>query len=102
MVSTLFLVFFEPGPSWVPGLPSRKQPHWDQHAAFMGRLFETGRIVLGGPYADYSRVLVAVAASDAAEARGLFRDDPWAGHGVLVESEVIEWSVFLDARQPAR
>ena len=101
MGTTLYLVFFDPGPSWTPGLPSWEQLHWEQHAAFMDRLFHTGRIVLGGPYADYSRVLVVVAARDTAEARSLFRDDPWAGHGFLVVCEVIEWSVFLDARQPA-
>jgi uncharacterized protein YciI len=99
MRTTLFLVFRNPGPSWVPGLPSRQQPLWDQHATFMDRLFEQGRIILAGPYADYSRVLLVVAARDAKEAQELLRDDPWNRQGILVESEVIEWSIFLDSRQ---
>jgi uncharacterized protein YciI len=99
MNTTLYLVFRDPGPSWAPGLPSSQQPLWDEHAAFMDRLFEKGRIVLGGPYADYSRVLLIVAARDAEEAQALFRDDPWNAHSILVESEVIEWSVFLDGRK---
>jgi uncharacterized protein YciI len=98
MRTTLFLVFRNPGPSWVPGLPSRQQPLWDQHASFMDGLFEQGRIVLGGPYADYSRVLLVVTARDSKEAQELLRDDPWAVQGILVESEVIEWSIFLDSR----
>jgi len=65
----------------------------------MDTLFEQGRIVLGGPYADNSRVLLVVQARDAAEASDLFRDDPWAERGILVESEIIEWSVFLDSRR---
>jgi len=65
----------------------------------MDTLFEQGRIVLGGPYADNSRVLFVVQARDAAEASDLFRDDPWAERGILVESEIIEWSVFLDSRR---
>jgi uncharacterized protein YciI len=97
--TTLFLVFRNPGPAWVPGSPTRQQPLWDEHAAFMDRLFEQGRIVLGGPYADFSRVLLIVQASGEAEASELFRDDPWTGSGILVESEVIPWSVFLDSRQ---
>jgi uncharacterized protein len=101
MGTTLYLVFRNPGPSWVPGLTSRQQPHWDEHATFMDRLFDEGRIVLGGPYADYSRVLLVVAARDAAEAQELFRDDPWTSHGVLVASDVVEWSVFLDSRRNA-
>ena len=42
-----------------------------------------------------------VAARDAEEAGKLFRDDLWTRHGVLVESEIIEWSVFLDSRRKA-
>ena len=68
----------------------------------MDRLFDQGRIILGGPYADYSRVLLVVQARDIEEASELFRDDPWAGRGILVESEVIEWSVFLGSRQNPR
>ena len=43
-MTTLFLVFRGPGPSWVPGRPTREQPLWDEHAAFMDRLFEQGRV----------------------------------------------------------
>jgi uncharacterized protein len=64
----------------------------------MDRLFQQGLIVLGGPYADYSRALLVVQAHGMAEASELFRDDPWARHGILVESEIIEWSIFLDSR----
>jgi uncharacterized protein YciI len=98
MATTLFLVFRNPGPAWVQGLPSRQQPHWDAHAHFMDQLFEHGRIVLAGPYADLSRVLLIVNAGDAEEARGLFRADPWTNQGILVDSEVIEWTIFLDSR----
>jgi uncharacterized protein YciI len=97
--TTLFLVFRNPGPSWVRGLSSRQQPLWEEHATFMDRLFEQGRIVLGGPYADNNRVLLVVRARDAAEASDLFRADPWAAPGILIESETIEWSVFLDSRR---
>ena len=102
MSATLYLVFRNPGPTWVPGLASRQQPLWDEHAVFMDRLFEQGRIILGGPYADSSRVLLVVQARDREEASELFRDDPWTSHGILVESEVIEWSIFLDWKEQLR
>ena len=51
MASTLYLVYRNPGPSWVKGRPSCQQPLWDEHAAFMDRVFDEGRIVLAGPYA---------------------------------------------------
>lgn len=98
MATTLYLVFRDPGPSWVKGVPTRQQPLWDEHAAFMDRLFDDGRIVLAGPYADYSRVLLIVKAASTHQASELFRDDPWTTSGILVDSEVIEWTVFLDSR----
>jgi uncharacterized protein YciI len=82
----------------VPGAPTREQPLWDEHAAFMDRLFEQGRIVLGGPLADDSRALVIVEAADTNAARALFRDDPWVRQEILVDGDVIEWTVFLDSR----
>jgi uncharacterized protein YciI len=100
-MSTLFLIFREPGPAWVPGVATRQQPLWDEHAAFMDSLFGAGRIVLAGPYADLSRVLIIVEARDTLEARALLRDDPWEEAGILVPSEVVEWTVFLDSRRAA-
>jgi uncharacterized protein YciI len=99
MSKTLYLVFRDPGPAWVTGLSSRQQPLWDEHAAFMDRLFAEGRVVLGGPYADCSRVLLVIQARDAEEAADLLRDDPWNTSGILVPSEVIEWTIFLDSRR---
>ena len=96
---TLFLVYRNPGPAWVPGRGSREQPLWNEHAVFMDRLFDDGRIVLAGPYADYSRILLIVQASDRDEAAGLLVDDPWTRQGILVTSEVVEWTVFLDSRR---
>jgi uncharacterized protein YciI len=98
-MTTLFLVFRGPGPSWVKGRPTREQPLWDEHAAFMDRLFEQGRVVLGGPYADFSRNLVVVEAPDREEVENRFREDPWTLAGILDAAEVIEWTIFLDSRR---
>jgi uncharacterized protein YciI len=102
MATTLFLVFRDHGPAWVTGRPTREQPGWEGHARFMDRLFDLGRVVLGGPYADDSRALVIVEASDAAAAREMFREDPWTRDGVLGVAEVVEWRVFLDSRRKGR
>jgi hypothetical protein len=97
-LTTLFLVFRDHGPGWVARKPTREQPLWDAHAAFMDRLFDEGRIVLAGPYADGSRALVVVAARDEAEARAIFADDPWTPAGILTAEEVVPWTIFLDSR----
>jgi uncharacterized protein YciI len=96
----LFLAFREPGPSWVPGVPTRQQPLWGDHAAFMDDLFASGHVVLAGPLADFSRALVIVDAADAAAAAALLGGDPWEQAGILVPSQIVEWIVFLDSRKP--
>lgn len=98
-MTTLFLVFRGPGPAWAPGRPTREQPLWDEHAVFMDRLFDGGRIVLGGPYADSSRNLVVVKGRDVDEVADLFRKDPWTEAGIVGDAEVIEWTIFLDSRR---
>jgi hypothetical protein len=35
-MSKIFLVFRDPGPSWVRDRSSREQPLWDEHATFRG------------------------------------------------------------------
>lgn len=99
-MTTLFLVFREPGPAWRAGVSTREQPLWHEHAAFMDNIFAQGRIVLAGPYADWSRALIIVEARDAEEAAALFHDDPWYDAGILVPGDVIEWTIFLDSRPP--
>ena len=96
---TLFLVHRKPGPAWVKGIPTREQPLWDEHAAFMDRLFEEGRIVLAGPYGDEGRALVVMNLRNAAEADDLFREDPWVKAGILVSEDIVRWTIFLDSRK---
>jgi uncharacterized protein YciI len=95
----LFLAFRDHGPSWVPDVPTREQPLWDEHAGFMDDLFARARIVLAGPYADLSRALVILDAADAVEASSLLRGDPWEKAAILVPGQIIEWVVFLDSRK---
>jgi uncharacterized protein YciI len=98
-MTRLLLVFRDQGPCWIPDVPTRQQPLWDEHAAFIDGLVAQGRIVMGGPYADCSRALLIMNARDADEVSALLRDDPWTTGGILVTGEVIEWTVFIDARQ---
>jgi uncharacterized protein len=94
-----FLIFFSPGPAWRAGKTSREQPYWREHAAFMDQIFEDGKVVLGGPYADYTRVLVIVEARDEEAVRALFAPDPFVFHEILHISSIHEWLIFLDARR---
>ncbi len=98
MVDKTFLVFREHGTAWVSGTATRQQPLWDDHAAFMDRLFDTGAILLGGPYADDSQAVLVIQAADEAAVITLLRDDPWETHDIQMTSSIKEWTIFLDAR----
>ena len=62
----------------------------------MDSLFETGAIILGGPFADRTGSMVIVRADDASQVREMFREDPWTLQDVLMVADVKEWIIFLD------
>lgn len=94
-----FATFFSPGPTWIAGKTSREQLCWTEHAAFMEKLFEDGTVVLGGPYAGYTGLLVIVEALHEEEVFELLRDDPFVVNEIVRISSIHEWLIFLDARQ---
>ena len=95
----LFLAFREPGPVWAAGVPTRQQPLWYEHAAFMDDLFAKGHIVLAGPYAEGPGALVILTARDAGEVSALLSGDPWETAGILLTDRIVEWVVYLDSRK---
>src|SRR2546427_10617519 len=93
-----FATFFSPGPAWIAGKTSREQLWWTEHAAFMDKLFEDGTVILGGPYADYTGLLVIVEALHEEEVFELFGGDPFVVNEIVRISSIHEWLIFLDAR----
>jgi uncharacterized protein YciI len=98
-MKTFFAAFLRPGSRWNPDKPVREQPYWDDHARYMDALFETGALILGGPFADRTGALVVVTAESAEQVREMYRRDPWTERDVLVVADVKEWTIFLDGRE---
>ena len=96
----LFLVMQVPGPEWNPARDRRGQDGWDEHAAYVDRLAEEGKVVLGGPAGDGEEVLVLFDAPDAEAVRAILADDPWTGT-ILEIASVVPWTIWVDGR-PAR
>lgn len=97
----LFLVDHIPGPDWVTGVDTREQQRWDEHAAFIDGLFDTGYIGLGGPLqnGDGAAVMVMDAESEE-QIRALLAPDPWCvERDMLRVGEIRRWRIFLDARR---
>jgi uncharacterized protein YciI len=99
-VSGHFLVRQARGPAWDAALGRREQAGWDEHAAFVDRLADAGRILLGGPLdeVDGEYALLVVAAADEAGARALFDADPWRD-GVLRIVSVERWNLWIGAER---
>jgi uncharacterized protein len=95
---TTFLVIRKRGVRWVSDLGVRSQPLWDEHAAFMDRLFDQGIVVFGGPLADEHAAVLVCEADSADTLHNTLAEDPWVAEGILEQGEVREWRIFLDAR----
>ncbi|WP_165422864.1 YciI family protein [Ktedonosporobacter rubrisoli] len=96
-----FATFFVPGPAWIAGKTSREQPYWTEHAAFLDKLFADGMVILGGPFANYSDLLVIIEADTEEQVHSLFKQDPFVLHNIIRVRAIREWLLFLDARRRA-
>ena len=94
-----FILHFKPGPSWAPGKTSREQQYWSEHAIFMDKLFEEGVVIMGGPYTDYSKIMLIVEANDESEIVNIFKNDPFILKSIFVLESITEWQIHLDARK---
>lgn len=97
-MTTYYAAFLRPGALWDPNKPVREQAFWHEHAHYIDALFDQGRILLAGPFADRTGSLVIVAADSADEVYEMYRRDPWTEQDVMAIADVKEWTIFLDAR----
>jgi uncharacterized protein YciI len=97
-VSAYFLVRQARGPAWDPSRGRREQSGWNQHAAFIDRLSEDGKIPLGGPVGeiDGQYTVLVVHAANEDEARAMFLDDPWMDSILRIES-IEPWTLWIGA-----
>jgi uncharacterized protein YciI len=86
------------GPQWDASRPLEEQSGWDEHAAFMDGLVDTGFIVLGGPLADEERVVHAVEAESEDAIRATLARDPWSETHLQIDT-IEPWAIRLDARR---
>jgi hypothetical protein len=95
---TFFVVLRRTGPEWDPSRPMEQQSAWDEHAAFMDGLVDSGFVVLGGPLADEHRVVLAIESGSEDEVRATLARDPWSGTHLVVDA-VDAWTIRLDGRR---
>jgi hypothetical protein len=97
-VATFFVVRHQSGPEWKPSAAMEDQSLWQEHAAFMDDLIESGFLVLGGPLAGGPRVGHMVEAESEDVVRETFAADPWNESHLKTDS-LERWTLRLDARR---
>jgi uncharacterized protein YciI len=93
----VFAVTMVNGPAWDPAVQRREQAGWDEHATFVDRLLDDGRVILGGPIGDGTDILLVVDAADEDDLRATFAADPWADR-ILQIGRIQPWTLWLDSR----
>lgn len=96
-MAMFLVVLTRSGPEWVASLPMERQQQWEEHAAFMDGLVESGFLVLGGPLGDEVRVVHAVAAESELAVRSVLASDPWSESKLVIDS-IDAWTIRLDGR----
>ena len=93
-------MFHQPGPDWRAGLPYQKQPGLETHIAFVRRLHDEGRLVLGGPFGDEeSGGMLIVKSPSLEDATALANEDSSIGR--LLHVNVRPWHVAMAAPDAA-
>lgn len=98
MKEKTFIILFDPGPHWDEDKETEDQEYWKAHAEFVDRLFDKGKVVMAGPIAHYSRIVIVYKAMDESDIRITFKDDPFILNGILHLESIMEWNVRLDQR----
>jgi len=65
------------------------------HREYLTGLFQQGKVVISGPFADDRGGLLVYEAETSAEVEKLVAEDPFAKQGVFVSWEIRPWNVVF-------
>ena len=68
-----------------------------KHREYLTQLLEQGKLHESGPFVDDTGALIIYEAADETEARALIAADPYAGTGVIADSQLREWKRVFPA-----
>lgn len=86
------IVMHRPGPGWLPGVDFREQPSVMAHVLHYRKLFEEGKLEIGGPFLapDKGGMMIPTPDMGRDALEQFAAADPAVQSGLLV-AEVIEW-----------
>jgi uncharacterized protein YciI len=94
-MSQWFAVLRTRGATWDDATPMRSQLLWAEHAVYMNRINDQGRVKLAGPLETSNQVLLVLTGETAASVEALLEDDPWTESGQLQTTWIRPWNVLV-------
>lgn len=91
-----YLMYFKPTDRWDSDKSNRQQESWDDHAEFIDSLLTERVILVGGPLADNSAIMMVVLAESGQAARDYFAEDPWITKGLVQIKAVHQWNLEIN------
>jgi uncharacterized protein YciI len=90
-----YVVFHKPGPKWQKGVDFRQQPGVEDHVAHYMKLYNDGRLAMGGPFLDNTGGMMIAALGETQDSLSKFAaEDPAVKSGLLT-FEVKPWFVAM-------
>lgn len=98
-----FVMFQNPGPTWIDGIPYNEQPDFPKHVAFVNALHDAGQVILSGPFMKKAGGLAGeladggmtvFKAADLEEATRIAEEDPTVKSGMLTVEVKMLWAPF--------
>jgi uncharacterized protein YciI len=95
-MTTYQVAFLRRGPAWTPASTPELQKLQADHLAHIGRMAETGKLILAGPFSDGGdlRGMFIFRVDTLEEAKALAEQDPTVKAGRLV----LEWHPWFAAK----
>jgi uncharacterized protein YciI len=91
-----WVIRVERGGPWDWSKDMREQEGWDDHAAYMDRIFDEGWLLLAGPLDGDKHTLWVVEAESEQEIRARMAEDPWSANGMLTPVTIEKWNIVMD------
>jgi len=95
-MATYQVGFYRKGPNWTPGSTPELQKLQSEHHAHIGKMAETGKLIIAGPFADGGdlRGMLIFRVETPEEAKALAEQDPAVKAGRLI----LEWHPWFAAK----
>lgn len=94
--SIRYVVFHKPGPNWKQGVDFRQQVGVQSHVQHYLKLYEKGKLSLGGPFLDSTGgMMIPTKGTTLKEITTFAKSDPAVKSGLLV-IEIRPWLIAMD------